>query len=175
MLGHFHIITFAQIAAVFHIECVGRVLQMTKDIKLTTFTRGNNAHAGFRRFGNNFQFRNFFQITAPHFRMPTVRHHKHIVKPTEDGESLIDGMGLKYSKLFLFQQVLGYLIEMVEGSHSSPTQIERALHMRPGPIKDFIDFSPIVYILIRNCFYRRARYDHAIKLLLHQFLRVLVE
>ncbi len=121
------------------------------------------------------QFRHLIDIVSPHLRMTAVRHVEHIVEATEDGQERIDRARLEDTKLLRLQLIFGDAIEMVERSHSTPTEVERALDIAAGPIEDAVDFPPIVYILIGNGLNGGSGDDHAIELMLHQQLRILVE
>ncbi len=109
-------------------------------------------------------------VASPDFRVTAVRHVEHSVEPAEDGQTLVDGIGGKDAELLRRQLVFGYAVEMIERGHGTPTEIQRTLYVATGPVEYAVDLTPVVDVLVGNGLYGRTRDDHAIELLLHEFL-----
>ena len=64
---------------------------------------------------------------------------------------------------------------MVQAGLRSPADVEGGSDMGACPIKNFLDFIPIIHLFIVKMFYRRAGDNHTIELLLLHQLEITVE
>ena len=148
---------------------------MSGDEELPTLAGHDHAHAALRSLGDDAQRVDLVDIAAPHLGMAAVRHHKHVVEATEDGQQGIQRCLWEDAEALLLQRMLGHLIEMVQGSLSGPTDIERGGDMGACPVKDTRDLLPVFHILESHLLDRGTGDDHAVPFLLAEDREVLVE
>lgn len=71
--------------------------------------------------------------------------------------------------------ILWHAIEVIESCLSAPADVERGSNVGASPVKDFLYLWPVLHVLILHGLDRSSRHNHAVKLLLAQFLEVLIE
>ena len=113
VLWQFHIVAFACIAAVFLIQGIWRIFEMTCYEKLSSATSHHYAHTTFLRFGNDGELRIFLDIASVNFGMTAMRHSKYVVEATEYRQHWLESFLWEYAKHLLRQRIFRDVVEMV--------------------------------------------------------------
>ena len=69
---------------------------------------------------------------------------------------------LKYAARLCRQVVLLDTVMMVQAGLRAPTNVQRRVHVRGGPIHDLAELGPVVDLLERHLLHRRARDNQAV-------------
>ena len=81
----------------------------------------------------------------------------------------------EHTELLLWQLVFGYSIVIVKSGLRSPTDVHSACNVSVGPFKHLRYLIPIAHVFKFQMFYRRTGYNHSVKLLVLQYIKIFVE
>ena len=83
-------------------------------------------------------------------------------------------MTIDPESLFL-QLVLRHAVEMIDGGHRAPADIQRRMNVGLRPFENLSHFVPVGHVFIGQRFHGRAGNDETVKLAVAHFLPRLVE
>ena len=175
ILGKLHIVALSDVAAVFLVERVRRILQMAGDEELAAATGHHHADAALLALGKYGKVLAGVDVFATDFGVAAMGHVEEIVEAAEDGQLRLDDPLGEDAKLLLLERILGDAIIIVESGLGSPADVERALHVGLCPVEDGLHLVPVGDVLEGELLYGGARDNHTVELLRLQHLEVLIE
>ena len=167
--------SLGQVATIFRVQRIGRILGMTRHEDLASVACHHHAYTTLFALGDDAEFGHLQDIFTFDFGVTAMRHIKDIVKAPEDGQTGIAGHLGEDTEHLAWQRILGHSIMIIKSGLCRPADIHHTGYMSTRPIEYFRDFLPVVHLGLVKMFHRRAGDYHTVKLLALHFLKVAIE
>ena len=162
MRRHLRVEAALHVALVLQAQRVGIVLGVPKDKEAAAVGRLDDVQAHLVGHGHDLKLRLGLHVLAAHIGVARMHGIETVVEAADQRALRLHQIMLEHAARLCRQVVLLDTVMMVQAGLRAPTNVQRRVHVRGGPIHDLAELGPVVDLLERHLLHRRARDDQAV-------------